>query len=81
MSGHPLSQHIHQRDSPLPAFRVGDDLALEYFIHPCSIMAYSWEQLFERSGDLRPSKRFGIRNTFWALRERRLASASSGVSL
>src|ERR1700676_4545899 len=77
-----LSQHVHQRHGPLPAFRVGDDLALD--VLPL-VHAPQWHIYASSSSSAlatcEPVNGFGISKTFWAFRERRLASASSGVSL
>src|ERR1700680_1764769 len=77
-----LSQHVHQRHGPLPPFRIGDDLALEVLpvVHAPQWHIYASSPSSARA-TCAPVNGFGISETLCACRDRRLASASSGVSL
>src|SRR5579862_946087 len=83
-----LSQHVHQRHGPEPALGVGDELTLQVLpvVHAPHghIYASRWSFSSNPSSALAtcdPVKGLGTSETFRARRERRLASASSGVSL
>src|ERR1700722_10089537 len=77
-----LPQHIHQRHGPLPALRVGDDLALKELpiVHAPKRHSYS-SSCARAFATCVPVKGLGTSKTFLAFRERKLASAISGVSL
>src|SRR5215831_1799830 len=79
---HPAAQYVHQRDRPLPAIRVREDLTLDVLplVHAPKRHSYlsNWSSALATCD---PVKGFGISKTFCALRDSRLASAFSGVSL
>ena len=77
-----LSQYIHQGHSPLPAFRVGNDLALDVlpFVHAPQRHSQS-SNWASAPATCVPVNGFGTAKTLRALRDRKLTAAISGVSL